>query len=193
MSSFVGLLRRAKNIVRWNLMSQFQPENVAVHSYEVSIISHLLLCNWKNSVWKDVNPERMACLGLYHECSENMLGDFLGPVKHANQNIRNAIKDLEREIEESLIKKIPAPLSTVMAPYICQNKEGLEAELTKAADEIAAFVKAKEEVEKGNVDFQSAYKNKLLVISELSQKHEEVEYYLEHFLQGMTQNFDDQI
>jgi|TARA_B100000700_G_scaffold321158_1_gene419826 5'-deoxynucleotidase YfbR-like HD superfamily hydrolase len=41
MSSFVGLPRRAKNIVRWNLMSQFQPENVAVHSYEVSIISHL--------------------------------------------------------------------------------------------------------------------------------------------------------
>tara|TARA_Y100001970_G_scaffold224984_2_gene277495 strand:- start:14569 stop:14724 length:156 start_codon:yes stop_codon:yes gene_type:complete len=45
-----------------------------------------------------------------------------------------------------------------MAPYICQNKEGLEAELTKAADEIAAFVNAKEDVEKGNVDFQSAYK-----------------------------------
>lgn len=139
-------------------MSQFQPENVAVHSYEVSIISHLLVCNWKNSVWKDVNPERMACLGLYHESSKNLLGDFLGPVKHANRNIRNAIKDLEREIEESLIKKIPAPLSTVMAPYICQNKEGLEAELTKAADEIAAFIKAKEEVEKGNVDFQSTYK-----------------------------------
>lgn len=34
---------------------------------------------------------------------------------------------------------------------------------------------------------------KLLVISELSQKYEEVEYYLEHFLQGMTQNFDEQI
>tara|TARA_Y100001938_G_scaffold151103_1_gene246053 strand:+ start:18590 stop:18910 length:321 start_codon:yes stop_codon:yes gene_type:complete len=100
----------------------------------------------------------MACLALFHESSENLLGDFLGPLKHANRNIRNAIKVLEREIEESLIKKIPAPLSTVMAPYICQNKEGLEAELTKAADEIAAFVNAKEDVEKGNVDFQSAYK-----------------------------------
>ena len=191
MSSFIGLMRRAKNIRRWNLMSQFQSEDVATHSYEVALVAHMLGVIGKHIYEKDLNPEHMACLGLFHESSETLIGDVLTPVKYANDNIREAFKNLEFHIEQSLVEMIPEGLNSAYQDLVIQEKESKEAKLVKAADEICAYVKAKEEVEKGNTDFKTALANKKIVLDALCNEHQEVAFFNSKFLKGMIQSFDE--
>ena len=75
--NFFAMISRMKYIDRWALMRNTREENLCEHSLEVSIIAHALAVIGNTYYEKDLNAERAALIGLYHDASEIITGDML--------------------------------------------------------------------------------------------------------------------
>ena len=76
--NFFAMISRMKYIDRWALMRNTREENLCEHSLEVSIIAHALAVIGNTYYEKDLNAERAALIGLYHDASEIITGDKIG-------------------------------------------------------------------------------------------------------------------
>jgi len=95
MNSFFAMMSRMKYIDRWALMRNSQRENLSEHSLEVSMISHALAVIGNAFLGKQLNPEKAAVLGLYHDATEIITGDMPTPVKYYNVQIKVLIRTLK--------------------------------------------------------------------------------------------------
>ena len=75
MNNFYGMLARMKYINRWGLMRTVDSENIAEHSLEVAIIAHALAVIGNTYFGKDLDPERIAVIGMMHDTAEIITGD----------------------------------------------------------------------------------------------------------------------
>ena len=110
MYSFFAMLGRMKYIDRWALMRNSRTENISEHSLEVAFLAHALALIGSKRLGKQLNAERAAVLGLFHDTTEILTGDMPTPVKYKDGAIRSAYKHLEddaAETENSLKRKPP--------------------------------------------------------------------------------------
>ena len=106
-NGFFAMVSRMKYINRWALMRNEHSENLCEHSFEVASIAHALAIIGNRRFGKNLNGERAAFLGLYHDTPETLTGDMPTPVKYYSDEVRLAYKTVEENACRSLVEMLP--------------------------------------------------------------------------------------
>jgi 5'-deoxynucleotidase len=193
-SNFLGWVFRMKFIKRWGLMFCFIPENIAEHSHEVSIVAHLLAIIKNKKFGGNVNAEKVATTGLYHDISEVISTDLPNPVKYWNEDIAREFKKIEHMAEVSIHESVQDDeIKNELNEYIISKNVDEEVKaIVKSADIICAFIKARDEFKyKRNHEFKDAYKNTRRLMDERISQYPEVKWFIEIYVQDMAVSIDE--
>jgi len=185
---FFAYLSRLKLISRWSLMRNTQPENDAEHSLQVAMIAHAIAVIGQERYGRDVSPEHVISLAVYHDATEVMTGDLPTPVKYHSEELRGAYRRLESLSADRLLSLLPEDLQPAFTPYMKQES-GYEHTLVKAADRISACIKCMEEQRAGNHEFDYAAENVRRSIAGIDLP--EVKDFLTDFLPAFDKTLDE--
>ena len=142
--NFFATISRMKYIDRWALMRNSRNENLSEHSLEVAMIAHALCVIGNARYERNLNADRAALIGLYHDSSEIITGDMPTPVKYYNPEIKDAYKQVEKIAEYKLLEKLPADLRPAFEEIYKSTKSAKDKymrRLVKAADKLSAYIK----------------------------------------------------
>ncbi len=192
---FYSMLSRMKLINRWGLMRNTRNENISEHSLETAMLAHCLAVIHNTYFGGNVNAERCALLGVFHDVTEIITGDLPTPVKYYNPEIRTAYKEVEDTAKKQLISMLPEEMRGEFRPLLSPEEDCSEEELelwkfVKAADKLSALIKCIEERMTGNSDFLSAEKASAEAVKAM--KMPEADYFMEHFLPSYDNTLDEQ-
>ncbi len=194
--SFFATVSRMKYIDRWALMRNARAENLSEHSLEVAMIAHALCTIGNKRYGKNLNAERAALIGLYHDASEIITGDMPTPVKYYTSDLRRAYHEVEAVAEDQLIRMLPEDLrDTYNAIFTADGSEedAYLRRLVKAADKFSALIKCMEEKEAGNLEFRTAEQSTRESIEKMSRELPEVRDFLIEFLPSYGNTLDELI
>ena len=186
--SFFAYLDRLKLITRWSLMRNTQPENDAEHSLQVAMIAHGIAVIGRTRYARNVDPEHVLSLAVYHDATEVMTGDLPTPVKYHNDELRGAYRRLEDVSADRLLSLLPGDLKPAFSPYLKQSA-GYDRDVVKAADRISAYIKCLEEKRAGNREFDYAAENVKQSIYAIGLP--EVKDFLTDFLPSFDKTLDE--
>ena len=189
MFHFFAYLDRLKLIRRWGLMRNTVPENDMEHSMQTALIAHGLAVLGKTRYQRDIDPEHVAMLALYHDVSEVITGDLPTPIKYKTPIIKDAYRDIEGHAREQLLSMLPEDMRPAFAPYVQPDEKAYEWRLVKAADRISAYLKCIEEEKMGNRDFAQA---KLTIQDSINQNVlPEVHEFVREFIPSFSLSPDE--
>ncbi len=155
-SPFYAHLSRLRFIKRWGLMRNAVEEDVAQHSWEVAVLAHALALIRKEVFGGDVDPNSVATRALFHDATEAITGDLPTPVKYSPA-MRQASLHLEDEVSHEMLALLPAALKAPLTAVVDHREWPVdEAQLVKAADRLAAWLKCQAELRYGNREFEQA-------------------------------------
>ncbi len=186
--AFFACLSRLRLISRWSLMRNTQPENDAEHSLQVAMIAHAIAVIGRSRYGRDVDPEHVLSLAVYHDATEVMTGDLPTPVKYHNDELRGAYRRLEDVSADRLLSLLPDDLQPAFSPYLKQAP-GYEHDVVKASDRISAYIKCLEEKRAGNREFDYAAENVRKSIDAVNLP--EVKDFLNDFLPAFEMTLDE--
>mgnify|MGYP001245651154 FL=1 len=187
---FLAYLYRLKYIKRWTLMRSTTPENVAEHSYQVAVLTHLLCSIAKEIFGRGVDPARAAACALFHDASEVFIGDIPTPVKHHNPRILANFREIEAIAADRLLATVPDELKATYEPLLKRAPD--EPELyryVKAADLLDAYLKCLNEVSAGNREFAIALRENEERLQALHMP--EADWFLEHLAPSLAKTIDE--
>lgn len=188
--NFFAMMSRMKYIERWALMKNTSSENVSEHSLEVGMIAHALAVIGNSRFNKNLNAEKAALIGMYHDSSEIITGDMPTPVKYYNQDIKTAMKEVEGVANKKLLSMLPEDMrEAYMSIFFKDEEDDYLWKLVKAADKISALIKCMEELNTGNQEFRSAEKSLRKVVEGLDMP--EVKVFVEEFLPAYGNTLDE--
>ena len=189
-NGFFAMASRMKYINRWALMRNEHGENLSEHSFEVAVIAHALAVIRNKRFGGNVNGERAALLGLYHDMPETLTGDMPTPVKYYSEEVRLAYKTVEDTACKSLVAMLPDEFKGAFEPLLVAQEGDAELwKLVKAADKICALIKCIEEKKAGNSEFVKAAESTRKSIEELSLP--EAEIFVKEFLPAYELTLDE--
>ena len=166
MYHFFAYMGRLKFIRRWGLMRSTQPENDAEHSLQVAMIAHGIAMIARDRYHKDVNPEHVLALAVYHDATEVITGDLPTPVKyHSPEGMRPAFE-----------------------PYLTDGEDYAH-QLVKAADRISAYTKCMVEQRAGNHEFDAAGENVRKSLQQIDLP--EVQDFIAEFVPSFAMTLDE--
>ncbi|MGN0363057.1 MAG: 5'-deoxynucleotidase [Bilifractor sp.] len=192
--SFFATVSRMKYIERWALMRSSRPENLSEHSLEVAMIAHALCVIGNVRYGKQLNGEKAALIGLYHDASEIITGDMPTPVKYANRQLKTAYKEVEADADRRLLEELPDDLRPAFEEIFHHPENDTDRELhkiVKAADKLSALIKCMEEENSGNREFRTAKKTIEENIRQISQDLPEVCDFVREFLPPYGRTLDE--
>ena len=194
-SSFFALISRMRYIERWSLMRNSRSESLAEHALDVAVISHCLAIIANVRYHRNLDADRAALIGIYHDASEIITGDMPTPVKYANSEIRDAYHQVEARAEKTILSTLPEDLQDAYAQVLTHSAEASESEaylrkLIKAADKIAALIKCIEEAQSGNSEFITAEASTRGVVEDLADSLPEVRDFMTEFLPSYGETLD---
>lgn len=194
-SSFFALISRMRYIERWSLMRNSRSESLAEHALDVAVISHCLATIANVRYHRNLDADRAALIGMYHDASEIITGDMPTPVKYANSEIRDAYHQVEVRAEKTILSTLPEDLQDAYAQVLTHSAEASESEaylrkLIKAADKIAALIKCIEEAQSGNSEFITAEASTRGVVEDLADSLPEVRDFVTEFLPSYGETLD---
>ena len=197
MYSFFATISRMKYIERWALMRSSRPENLSEHSLEVATLAHVLCTIGNLRYGRDLDADRAAMLGLYHDATEIITGDMPTPVKYHSRDIRLAYRDVEEAAAQRLINLLPEDLrgtyTDILLPEKCEKtaSEDYLRRLVKAADKISALIKCIEEEKTGNAEFRTAKQTVQEAVESMAADLPEVRDFCEDFLPAYGRTLDE--
>ncbi len=190
--SFFATVSRMKYIERWALMRNSRAENLSEHSLEVAMLSHALCTLGNVRLGKQLNAEKAALIGLYHDAAEIITGDLPTPVKYGSDSLRKAYHAVENVAEEQLLRKLPVDLQPVYRELFCGSEEETYLRrLVKAADKLSAYIKCIEEEESGNREFRSAKESTWQSLCEMQEELPELSMFIMDFLGAYGRTLDE--
>jgi 5'-deoxynucleotidase len=178
-SPFYAHLSRLRFIKRWGLMRNATEEDVAQHSWEVAVLAHALALIARDVLGKAIDPNAVATRALFHDATEAITGDLPTPVKYSPA-MRQATAHLEDQIGQEMVKLLPLALQPGVQSAMDHTQwPEHEAQLVKAADRLAAWLKCRAELRYGNREFEQAAQQ----IERKIHEHmlPEVRYFLDTF------------
>lgn len=187
---FFAMMSRMKYINRWALMRNTQKENISEHSLEVAMIAHNLAIISNVRFGNDLPVEKVAMMGLYHDCTEIITGDMPTPIKYHSTELHQAFQEVEDLASEQLLAMLPEDMRSYYENLFF-HEEGDEYlwKLVKAADKISAYCKCIEEEKSGNTEFRRA--KQTIEESLLDMKLPEVSVFLEVFMPSFEMTLDE--
>lgn len=187
---FYAMLSRMKYINRWGLMRNTRNENLSEHSLEVAFIAHALGIINNEIFGGDINAERLAVLGMYHDVTEIITGDMPTPVKYYSPVIRNAYKEVEHVAEEQMLSGLPINIRNRYDGVLLETeKEEKLWNYVHAADKISAYIKCIEERKTGNTDFAEAEKTIYKAICDMNIR--EADYFMKEYIPAYAMTLDE--
>lgn len=190
-NQFFSMISRMKLINRWGLMRNTTSENISEHSLDVAVIAHALAVIRNTYFGGNVNAERAALLGIFHDTTEIITGDMPTPVKYYNSQLREAYGLVEENAKKKLLSMLPEEMRDIYNPLLGYSEDDAELwVLVKAADKISALIKCIEERSTGNSDFRKAENATLKSIKKMELL--EADYFLDKFLPSYDMTIDDQ-
>lgn len=197
MHSFFATISRMKYIERWALMRNSRPENLSEHALEVAVIAHVLCTIGNQRYGRDLNADRAAMLGLYHDVTEIITGDMPTPVKYHSREIRRAYHEVEDAAAQRLLLLLPEDLRDtyrgILLPEKSENadQEAYLCRLVKAADKLSALIKCVEEENAGNGEFRTAKQTIQASVDEMASQMPEVSDFCRDFLPAYGSTLDE--
>lgn len=189
---FYAMLSRMKYINRWGLMRNTICENINEHSLDVAFIAHALGVIHNTYFHGNIQPERLAVLGMFHDVTEIVTGDMPTPVKYYSPVIRNAYKEVEQVAMNELLSALPPEMRAYYRPLMLETKEEEDLwRFVKAADKLSALIKCMEEKNMGNRDFDDAHETILNTVNKMAERIPEVSVFVEKFLPAYNLTLDD--
>ena len=188
--SFGAMLSRMKYIDRWALMRNSTKENISEHSLEVAMIAHLLAVIGRVRFGKELDADKAALIGIYHDSTEIITGDMPTPIKYYSDEMRDTFKEIEDLAAIQLLAMLPDDIREEYEDlFFAQEKDAYLWRLVKAADKISALIKCVEEEKAGNTEFANAKKmtKKSIDAMEL----EEVGVFFEEFYPAYSKTLDE--
>ena len=190
-STFLAWMFRMPLIKRWALMFCVKPENVAEHSHQVAIVAHLLAVIKNKKYNGQINADKVATIALYHEARETRYGDIVSPTKYANPEIAREFKKIEYLAEKECLDSLPEEFQEIFSDIIVQDNVEEEAKsIVKAADVIVAYVKALDELNHQNPEFEHVRERLDKKLTNLRKTMPEVEYFMNTFIQACSATVD---
>lgn len=190
-STFMAWIVRMSLIKRWALMLCFRHENVSEHSHQTAVIAHLL-CVIKNRLYGgQVNADRAAVLALYHEVSETKLQDLNSKTKYLNPEFTRQYKKLEAMAERECLNTLPRELQEDFRHLVLQEEVDPELKkIVKAADTLAAYIKACDELRFNNQEFTHVRTGLIPRLKEYAEQMPEVQYFMDTFVESCWASVD---
>jgi Predicted hydrolases of HD superfamily len=158
MNHFFAYMSRLKLINRWGLMRNTRQENDAEHSFQAAVIAHGIALIGKERFGREIDPEHVLALAVYHDAHEVITGDMPTPIKYHNPRIKQDFQNLEEVASDMLLNMLPENMQAAYQPYLKPDEEALEWRIVKAADRLCAYIKCLEEQKAGNQEFEQAKK-----------------------------------
>jgi 5'-deoxynucleotidase len=196
--SFFATIARMKYIERWALMRNAREENLSEHSMEVGMIAHALCTIGNVRLGKDLDADRAALIGIYHDASEIITGDMPTPVKYGSDRLRSAYKAVEAEAQDHLLGRLPEDLQPafreILMPEADETKDKDQSymlRLVKAADKLSALIKCIEEENAGNGEFRTAKESTQRSIDAMCNELLEVRDFVREFLPPYGSTLDE--
>ncbi len=183
-----------KYIERWALMRNSRQENLSEHSLEVAMIAHALCVIGNVRYGKNLDGEKAALIGLYHDASEIITGDMPTPVKYYNEDIKKAYKQVEAVADIQLLHKLPEDLRPAFEDIFKAqdgDNERYMRKLVKAADKLSALIKCIEEKNAGNSEFRTAEKSTMKSLNKMKKELIEVGDFIDDFLEPYGKTLDE--
>ena len=189
-SPFFAMISRMKYISRWALMRNSYPENISEHSLEVAMLAHVLAIISNKKLGNQLNAEKAALIGMYHDCTEIITGDMPTPIKYYNRDTREAYKNVEQQAAKELLEMLPDYLrEDYESLFFPKAGEEYIWKLVKAADKLSAYIKCIEEEKAGNREFSSA---KAAIYEKLTEMDlQEVRIFIRDFMEAYKKNLDE--
>ena len=188
-SHFFAYLARMKYIQRWGVMRNTQVENIQEHSLQAAIIAHGLAVIARQHFGRDVDPERVMALAVFHDASEVITGDLPSPIKHHDPGLSSAYGRIEDAARERIAAMLPEALRPAYRPLLFADDKPEHLALVKAADKLCSYLKCLEELKAGNEEFTHARATLERDIEAMDL--EEVGYFLEHFVPSFSLTLDE--
>ena len=170
-------------------MRSIVPENIQEHSLQVAVIAHGLALIGNEFFGGQFDPGQVACLALYHDAGEVIIGDLPTPVKYFNPQIKQSYGEIETVAKNKLLSLLPPELAKHYQSLFFPA-ESKEKQLVKAADKISAYLKCLEEAAAGNGEFSRAEQTLAAEVNTYRQLPE-VAYFLDNFLASFRLTLDE--
>ncbi len=191
MNHFFAMHSRMKYINRWALMRNTYSENISEHSNDVAVIAHALAVIKNIRYGGNLNAERAAFLGLYHDMPEIITGDMPTPVKYHSAHMRQAFAEVEDMASEKLLSMLPEDMKEYYrGAFFTEEGDEYLWKIVKAADKISALIKCIEEEKAGNKEFTKAFESTKKVIGKMYMP--ECEDFLKDFIPSFYLSLDEQ-
>ncbi len=195
-STFLAWVFRMPLIRRWSLMFCHKSENIAEHSHQVAVVSHLLALIYNKKVAKDksglISPERAATIALYHDQIEIYTGDTVTPIKYHNAELTREFKKLESNAEKMCLATLPEEFQNEFEDILLSEKiEPEYARIVKTADILCAYIKTLDELKHHNFEFEHVKINLQNKINQLIKSQPELDYFMQVYMGSCVSSLDD--
>lgn len=191
MNHFFAMHSRMKYINRWALMRNVRQENISEHSNDVAVIAHALAVIKNTRFDGNLNPDRAAFLGLYHDMTEIITGDMPTPVKYHSEDMRREFQKIEDNAASRLLNMLPEDMRAYYEDAFFPKKDDEYLwKIVKAADKLSALIKCIEELTAGNNEFKQAMQSTKQAIENMNMP--EVNCFLDEFLPSFYLSLDEQ-
>lgn len=191
-SSFFALVSRMRYIDRWALMRNAREENLAEHSLDVAVIAHALCIIGNTRYGRQLDAERAAVLGLYHDVPEIVTGDLPTPLKYSSRRMHSAYGEAEDAAISELLDALPEDLRDSYESILRHpDDDPYLLRLVKAADKLAALIKCIDEAGSGNGEFRSAEASTRAALDEMAADLPEVSDFLAEFIPSYGETLDE--
>lgn len=150
--NYLLTVRKLNNMGRWSTDFMHQRTTVSEHSFFVAQVGQMMaLIEEENG--NTVDWSRLFKKLLNHDVVEAMTGDIISTVKHKNEQLRDMLSLLEREVaEENLLINMEEPYKTIYREILFDGKDDtLEGKILRCADHIDAIMECIGEVRLNNL------------------------------------------
>jgi 5'-deoxynucleotidase YfbR-like HD superfamily hydrolase len=155
-----GHNRKLNNIIRFSTRLRNFDENVAAHSFYVSLYC-VILADIVEEKGVKVDKEKLLKGALFHDLEECASGDVITTFK---KNMKEAYTKLSRLSIISVFQNLPENLKEDYVKIWEEHEKGVEGWILDIADDLEGMIYCQEQIDCGNlffVDIRNDYFNRI--------------------------------